>query len=282
MTSYRDRALQHLATYKQYHLGVLERGISTKTQKSYKHILPAHRSCLNILETIRAQFFGYRQRHPIKLHADFHHLNSSQALCFNLFFPFCCIPDAEPAPLLRLLGVEAADVSKPEFEAKSAHREGTTFDFAADLAGGGRLLVEVKFTEGEFGKADPDDAHERKWEKTYKPLLKDKVRREALDAELFFANYQILRNVAHIDLAGGHCLRVLVPKGNEGLKPGLQFIQDYVLADVKPLVKVVHLEDVLRGLHAQRAAFSPLLARHVELLVEKYAVPEDVAGDSVL
>ena len=54
------------------------------------------------------------------------------------------------------------------------------------------------------------------------------------------------------------------------------------VVDVKALVKVVHLEDVLFGLHAQRAAFSPLLARHVELLVEKYAVPEDVAGESRL
>jgi hypothetical protein len=75
---------------------------------------------------------------------------------------------------------------------------------------------------------------------------------------------------------------LLVPKGNEGLKPGLQFIEDYVLPDVKPLVKVAYLEDVLLGLHAQRAAFSPLLARHVELLVEKYVLPEDVAGEPVV
>jgi hypothetical protein len=99
---------------------------------------------------------------------------------------------------------------------------------------------------------------------------------------VFFANYQILRNVAHVNLAAGHCLRLLVPRGNEGLRPGLRFIGEQVLPDVKALVKVVHLEDVLFGLHAQRAAFSPLLARHVELLVEKYALPEDVAGESML
>jgi hypothetical protein len=111
------------------------------------------------------------------------------------------------------------------------------------------------------------------------PLLGDKVRPEALRPKVFFANYQILRNLAHVKRAAGHCLRLLVPKGNEGLTPGLQFIQDYVLADLKPLVKVVHLEDVLLGLHAQRAGFSPLLARHVELLVEKYAVPKKAPED---
>ena len=129
------------------------------------------------METIRDAFFAYEESHPIKFHTDLHHLNSSQALCFNLFFPLCCTPEADPAPLLRLLGVEAAGLSNPEFEAKSAQREHTTFDFAADLVGGGRLLVEVKFTEGEFGGTKDDEAHERKREKTYKPLLKDKVRR---------------------------------------------------------------------------------------------------------
>ena len=273
MTRYRDRALQHLATYKQYHLGVLERGISTKTQKSYKHILPAHRSCLNILETIRAQFFGYRQRHPIKLHADFHHLNSSQALCFNLFFPFCCLPEADPVPLLRLLGVEATGLTQPKFEAPSPHRDYTTFDFAADLVGGGRLLVEVKFTENEFGKSPDDPAHREKREHTYVPLLEGKVKPEALDPDVFFANYQILRLVAHVEPDTGHSLRLLVPRENGELKSGLAFLEGHLLPAARAMVKVVFLEDVLDGLYEQKAAFQPALANHVESFVEKYRIP---------
>lgn len=273
MATFRQRAYRHLGHYKRNRLGVDENGVWLKTGQTYAHILPQNLHRLNILEGIRAEFFAYRHPKPVKLHTDFHHLNSSQALCFNLFFPFCCTPDADPAPLLRLLGVEADGFSNPEFEAKSAHREGTSFDFAADLVGGGRLLVEVKFTEGEFGGTKDDEAHVRKREKTYMPLLEDKVRPEALRPKVFFANYQILRNVAHVNLAAGHSLRLLVPKENEGLRSGLQFIEDYALPDVKPLVKVAYLEDVLQRLHAQKAAFPPHLATHVGMLVEKYAVP---------
>lgn len=280
--NHRDRALQHLANYKERWLGVVEQGISTKTRQSYKHILPVDQRHLNILETIRDEFFAYQTAGRIKLHADFHHLNSSQALCFNLFFLFCFLPDADPVPLLRLLGVEATGLTQPRFEAPSQHREYTTFDFAADLVGGGCLLVEVKFTEREFGTAPNDAAHQQKREKMYLPLLEGKVRPEALVQDTFFAHHQILRLVAHVQPAAGHCLRLLVPRGNEGLRPGLRFIEEQVLPEVQRLVKVVYMEGVLDRLYEQKSSFPPVLAEHVELLVQKYDVPENMAEAPVM
>ena len=55
--------------------------------KFYPHILPKEKKDLNIIEGIRNDFWPYLNKTDIKLHQYFHHLNSSQALCFNLFFP---------------------------------------------------------------------------------------------------------------------------------------------------------------------------------------------------
>ena len=95
---YRDRVLPHLTNYKKHSLRVVEDGIWAKSRsgQTYPHILPADQYRLNILETIRDAFFAYEESHPIKFHTDFHHLNSSQALCFNLFFPLCCTPERRP------------------------------------------------------------------------------------------------------------------------------------------------------------------------------------------
>ena len=55
--------------------------------KNYTHILPKDQYKLNILEEIREDFWIYFTKNDITLHTNFHHLNSSQAMCFNLFFP---------------------------------------------------------------------------------------------------------------------------------------------------------------------------------------------------
>ena len=45
----------------------------------------------------------------MQLHSDFHHLNSSQALCFNLFFPPMMGDAHEPNSFSSVMGIlEAA------------------------------------------------------------------------------------------------------------------------------------------------------------------------------
>ncbi len=87
MPSYAERMKAHLAAYKRHSLGVSEDGVWAKTGNSYPHILPTDRQQLNILEPFRHEFWAYCEAHKpaIRLHRDFHHLNSSQALTFNLF-----------------------------------------------------------------------------------------------------------------------------------------------------------------------------------------------------
>jgi hypothetical protein len=114
MTSYADALKAHLATYKRERLGVLEDGLWLKNQRPYSHILPEGLRRLNVLETIRREFWQFHESREtvIRLHSDFHHLNSSQAFAFNVFFPFFGLPGVAPALLLRALGIEARGVNK--------------------------------------------------------------------------------------------------------------------------------------------------------------------------
>jgi len=61
----------------------------------------------NILATISPALEEYLAAHPeIKLHRDSHNLNSSQAMCFDLFFPF-----TSDAPCARVV-VASADLPR--------------------------------------------------------------------------------------------------------------------------------------------------------------------------
>src|SRR4051812_16548522 len=91
--SYNLMLREHLAKYKQEVLGEAESG-SWRDHGPYPHILPESKQALNIIPEVRAEFWDYieecqaTESRRVKLHRDFAHLNSSQALAFNLFFPF--------------------------------------------------------------------------------------------------------------------------------------------------------------------------------------------------
>ena len=85
---YSTKVKRHLADYKKERLQIVEDGVFKQNKKHYKHILPENLKELNIIEIYRKEFWDYSfMNEDIKLHVDFHHLNSSQAMCFNLFYP---------------------------------------------------------------------------------------------------------------------------------------------------------------------------------------------------
>src|SRR4051794_28947503 len=161
MPTYQTRAKKYLAAYKRHHLGVMEDGIWSKNGSHYPHLLPRALGRLNILETYRDEFFDWFDSVHIKLHRDFHHLTSSQALCFNLIFPFTASSESQ-GTLCRLLGFPEAGFSKWGFEHVENEREGTNFDFWAVLTNDQRLFFELKFTEAGFGSCANDEHHRHK------------------------------------------------------------------------------------------------------------------------
>ncbi|MDH5202484.1 MAG: hypothetical protein OEW69_04420, partial [Nitrospirota bacterium] len=201
MDPYGTRLKQHLAIYKKTHLGIAEDGIWKKNGKRYNHILPEQLKSFNILETIRSEFWAFKRRNPeIKLHADFHHLNSSQAMCFNLFFPFLGMPNYNVTHLLHAVNLPVAKLRSWSFERILDEAEGTNFDLCLEFESGGRTLFEVKLSESGFARATCDKRHKEKLEFIYRPALEGKVTPNCLEPAVFFKNYQLLRNVTYADV----------------------------------------------------------------------------------
>lgn len=275
---YQTNRKDHLADYKKTHL-TNEHGIWSGNGKPYKHILPEEFKELNILSSIRVDFWKYFKTTEVKLHKDFHHLNSSQALCFNLFYPLCQtnsldlafflfrIIEANPPNQIPLdefkevFDIKDQDLSnklakelddeflknnKPlnwEFEKILDKTEGTNFDFYVELSENYRVLFELKYTESEFGIAKADEIHLAKYAEIYEPMLKSIVKPDFLNSDEVLANYQIFRNLTYID--DKTTVVFLFPKQNSSLQRTENFINRVLLNDKRDKVRIVYLESII-------------------------------------
>lgn len=75
--NYTDKAKEHLAKYKSKNFPKLGNGIWKGNNKRYSHILPEEYQFDNLLPNYKDMLATYLIEQKIKLHKDFHHLNSS-------------------------------------------------------------------------------------------------------------------------------------------------------------------------------------------------------------
>lgn len=269
MSTYAKELHRHLAAYKASRLGVKEAGVFIHKGKEVRHghILPKDLKWLNILEPFRAEVREFVEAHPeIRLHKYFHHLNSSQALALNLFFPL--FEGGTSSRLLRALGIKGS-VKRWQPELVPDANEGTNVDIAWQDQNDAWTYCEVKLSEQEFGLAKGDQRHHAKLADIYGPVLGPHCSAELLEPQRFFANYQILRNVWLAARETSSTVVFLLPSQNEALwRPLVE-----VKASLKPaLAKRVHvagMEHVLHELASDRS-LQPRFAWYAELLAEKY------------
>ncbi|MFN0041139.1 MAG: PGN_0703 family putative restriction endonuclease [Burkholderiales bacterium] len=273
MASFAAALNRHLAAYKTLRLGVRESGVFMHKGKEVRHghILPRELRWLNILEPYRAEVRQYVEaRDDLKLHKYFHHLNSSQAFAFNLFFPF--FENGHSACLLRAMGLPGeATTWHPENIV--APDEGTNVDVSWRSAGGDWTYCEVKLSEAEFGAAKDDKRHREKLDAIYRPVLSAYCPAELLEPPTFFASYQVLRNLWLAARTPGASVVFLLPRSNAALWGPLQAVTTAVSAPLAKRVHIVATEDVLAALASARAT-PPRLAWYAEQLAEKYMVPD--------
>ena len=269
--SFAAEAKQHLATYKKASFPGMADGVWSGNKEPYPHILPKAEERRNVFGPFAAEFWNYADGAGIKLHADFHHLTSSQAMAFNLFFPALTVRQGNPAAtLVEALSGRAGAVERWAFEAVPDAKEGTNFDLMLDLQGGKKVFVEVKFTETSFGKAADDEAHRRKLERTYRPGLKGIVKPDFLQEAPFFAHYQLFRNIWHAR-AGGHSVALVVPKGNDVAIAHARTVLEQALEAGVDWVRLVNLESIVDRLDAVAAGTD--YADHYGEFRRKYLVP---------
>jgi hypothetical protein len=238
----------HLAVYKREVLGLAENGVWRKNGQPYPHILPIDQRRLNILPSIQDDFWRWFDGRRIKLHSDFHHLNSSQALCFNLFFPLMSGNGRALEMVMDALGIREQPTAGAAFEFQPNEIEGTCFDFAIPTASGARVYFELKYTESDFGAARADARHLDKFHRVYQPGLVGRFDDPFCVAEYFLANYQIVRNIWHLNHAAGDVVVFLYPGANSLLHQKEEIIRNCAIEPFRSRVHIVYLESLIAAL----------------------------------
>jgi len=266
LADYGSRLKTHLARYKTQNLGVADDGVWKSSGKHYPHILPEPQQAHNILAHIRDDFWREFSGMDAKLHRDFHHLNSSQAMCFNLFYPFIRNTNVF-GELLSSLGLAPRRIETWAFEYEPDPVERTNFDFYLKITDGTQIFFELKLSEVEFGVAEDDARHREKLARIYRSALEGLVDPSALEPEFFFAHYQLLRNISYLANEPSH-LFLIYPAANERLQPAVDRVHAMIYEEHRHRVHTVYLENLVDEL-VSRVLPGDMTA-HFNQFAEKY------------
>lgn len=270
--TYQKKLKKHLANYKIQRLGVRENGTFKHRGKTYtrRHILPLALRWLNVPEPFRREIHEYVLKLRIRPHRFFHHLNSSQAFAFAIFYPYL---SGDKKALEDALGVEPIEHWKFEYVPDVV--EGTNVDVWWRSANKAETFCEVKLSENEFGTAEDDSRHVHKLERIYRPVLREHVSSPLLDPPSFFKNYQILRNLWLAARRGHEKDQVLflLPRANVEPNRQLTEVLSKVRLSLRARVQVMHVEDLL-GRLASNAAVGGM-DWYAAVLAEKYLIGTD-------
>lgn len=269
--SYKKLMWQHLAAYKRSTLGVNDDGIWRRNGKTYPHILPFGSQDLNILEPYREDFWKFFRKGTITLHSDFHHLSSSQAMCFNLFYPFLA-EDRKHLQILRAVFSLDEAIKDAEFECVVDPVEGTNFDFCIKTKS--MKFFELKLTEEKFGTAEADEAHLSKFNNVYLPTIDGKFKQDFSSREVFLKNYQLMRNVWSLSTNTSDSFVCIVPKANDCLTEGIAFLQECLSEPYRKRVKVYFLEDFVMTLEESIPRGLSRMRENLRLFREKYLLTD--------
>ena len=274
--NYQDRLRSHLVKYKFRVLGVLANGAwkgpRTGALAEQPHVLPPEHIRLNVLAPYRERFwseFERSERRP--LHRDFAHLNSSQAMCFNLFYPLVVDREWAAAFVQGVLGVKGAPRSLA-FEYVEDPQESTHFDFFIALDAG-RIYFETRLAELGLGTVDLPGREREKLLARYAPRLAGLVEPKWLEPDGFFRRYQLLRNLAYLSEPGS-LLYLVVPKANQPLQQALNILPEITAGALQERVRVLYLEDALERVKPLLRGRDEALKNHYREFREKYLLPE--------
>jgi hypothetical protein len=252
-TEYVERLQRHLSKYRAETLRRPQGEWGTPAAP-YAHVLRRDDRQMNIVEPIRDRFWKEQEAKGWTLHRFFHHLSSSQALAFNLFFPL--YPDIRPTfvKTRAALGIHGTEPARVDFEveltnADGTKLDGTNIDVLISEVPQRRAVIEVKLTEATFGRAAHDRRHLDRLRTIYTPLLEGRLDDSLLQPTPFFRDYQLLRNLAQLRRGSDDRVLLLLPKARQQL---WQFATDWCsrpeLGTLSGKIAVVALEDVLAAM----------------------------------
>lgn len=244
---YVKRLQRHLADYRAKTLDVGP-GQWGDPPRTYGHILPSSEAYLNIVTPLRERFRVAKASKGWKLHRFFHHLSSSQALAFNLFLPIYREIPAAFSATRRALGLRDAK-AEIDFEVELPGGDGTNIDVLIAEGIDRRTVIEVKLTEASFGRAANDERHLIKLRSTYQLLFAGRIADNLLEAESFFRDYQLFRQLAQLRPMTDDRVILLLPRARNRLwEYASSWCAQPGLGTYASRVDIVALEDLLDAL----------------------------------
>ena len=265
---------KHFESYKRDRMGMDIPGTWIKNNKPYSHLLERVSLRLNIIETYRSEFWAEKKVGNLgdfNLHPCFHHLTSSQAMCFNLFFPFLNDGLRHMPMLLKALDLPMGDVAEAVFEKMMDAKEGTAFDFFLRDKDGCQVTFELKLTETDFGATKQDEKHEGKFRNIYAPMAEKILNPEFAEMKAFLKNYQFLRNLIYIGAARNSSCLFVLPKANPVFIGVEKRLDAALLPEFRSKARVVWLEDIVTTLaKLAQSSGDVRLLYHLEAFGEKY------------
>ena len=201
----------------------------------------------------------------IKKHMYAHHLNSSQMMCLNFFYPLIS------KGLLYLL-LQNIDNSidwgnpiktQPEYisELEKGQEEkvkndpdwynrlsgASNIDFYIETDKGYKVYFEIKYTETNFDtkKSTDEKYYQLKYEKIYKPLLESSILPNKCNRDYFLEHYQLMRNLIHLQ-SEQHYVVFLVPQQNEKVWEAAIKIKDETMMQDNKHCCILNWDHVLK------------------------------------
>lgn len=230
---FRSKVMDHMKTYKEKFLRVKEE--VAYNGRTYSHILPEKYYEMNFSREVREKLVESKYLSSIHWHRYSHHLNSSQVMAVNFFYPL--LKYRELDKLLLLLGIEDEVVYDPAHisfskisELEETEGRKTCFDLYFRLKSGRDVYVMAKYTEGCYGRASEEDFSE-KYEETYRPLLEQSqiIKEEFRNEKTFLENYSFMRSLVH--LTEESYLLVIYPRENWKIRDKALKAQEKILKE---------------------------------------------------
>ena len=280
MGVFQDKVKAHLEEYNgQNNELVDKKGGSWKGKGSFAHILRDSQNdwMFNLLLPYRevGSLVQDIRKGVIKKHMYAHHLNSSQMMCMNFFYPLMIedrldiilkainskIKWGKPVALFEFNS--PMEVGKAaELNKEKLFGEPTNFDFFITTSNGYRVYFEIKYTEAEFGAPEKkNNSYPQKYYdkfEVYKSLIPSCFKDEyKANANYFLDHYQLMRNLIHLQSSNDFVV-YLVPGENpiiseaEEIKNVLNSLQDNCkVVKWEDIIIVVENEPLLKDYYAE-------------------------------
>jgi hypothetical protein len=280
MGVFQDKVKAHMEEYNgQNNELVDKKGGAWKGKGSFAHILRDSQNdwMFNLLLPYRevGSLVQDIRKGVIKKHMYAHHLNSSQMMCMNFFYPLMIedrldiilkainskIKWGKPVALFEFNS--PMEVGKAaELNKEKLFGEPTNFDFFITTSNGYRVYFEIKYTEAEFGAPEKkNNSYPQKYYdkfEVYKSLIPSCFKDEyKANADYFLDHYQLMRNLIHLQSSNDFVV-YLVPGENpiiseaEEIKNVLNSLQDNCkVVKWEDIITVVENEPLLKDYYAE-------------------------------